>query len=290
MGFLFAFITAVLLSFRSLLEKRTLKNVDEYVMVFGLRCFAGLFLFLVILFFDVETTLKQDNFWFILLAGAVTCSISSILAIKGIKYGDLSLVGPVMTLTPLFILLTSPIMIGQFPSLIGLLGVLLIVFGSYTLNINELKNGFREPVKALFKNRGARYMLGAAVVWSIGSNIDKMGIDASSPYIWAGTLNALSGILFLPLVMLKGQSKKKIGDFRGNILSIFIIGFVASMSSLIQLLAVNLILVVYVISLKRLSSVFQVLIGHFIFKEEYFKERFVGVIIMFLGAILIVFS
>ncbi len=288
-GFILSLSTALLLSLRSTLEKKALKNINEYVMVFGLRIFAGLLILLFIILFKVDTTLS-DNFFWILIVGTITCSASSILAIKGIKYGDLSLVGPVMSLTPLFILITSPIMIGQVPSLIGLIGVLMIVFGSYVLNINKAKNGFHEPIKYLFKNKGTRCMLGAAFVWSIGSNIDKMGIDASNPYIWAGALNAFSGLLFLPFVMVKKSYKMKQKEMKSNILWIFLIGLIASLTSVIQLLAVNLILVVYVISIKRLSSVFQVFIGHFIFKEEHFKERLWGAIIMIAGTVLIVFS
>jgi len=56
------------------------------------------------------------------------------------------------------------------------------------------------------------------------------------------------------------------------------------------MLAINLTLVAYVISIKRLSIIFSVIFGFLLFKEKGFKERLTGAIIMVLGVILITLS
>jgi drug/metabolite transporter (DMT)-like permease len=42
------------------------------------------------------------------------------------------------------------------------------------------------------------------------------------------------------------------------------------------------------ISIKRTSSIFSVLYGHFLFKEKNIRERLIGAIIMLVGAALII--
>ena len=56
------------------------------------------------------------------------------------------------------------------------------------------------------------------------------------------------------------------------------------------MLAISLTLVAYVISIKRVSVVFGVLWGHFIFKEGGIKERLIGTSIMVMGVGLITLS
>ncbi len=288
MGFLLSLIVAFLISVRSVFEKKALAQIDEFVITFGLRFFAGIIIFLVIFSFEIERSV-DENFLVLALMGGALCALATILFLKGIKNGALSLVAPIITFTPLFLLITSPIIINEFPSFLGLLGVLFIVVGAYILNISKLKIGYLEPIISLFKNKGVRYMFLASIVWSVGSNVDKLGVNASSPLIWSGSINLLSAIMISPFVLTRldlfsGEIPKK------HLLLIPLAGVVAALSSVIQLYAIGFILVIYVISIKRLSAVFQVLFGRFIFHEKHFKERFIGVLIMTLGAILIVFS
>jgi len=53
------------------------------------------------------------------------------------------------------------------------------------------------------------------------------------------------------------------------------------------MLALQSAFVAYVIPVKRLSIVFGVIFGHFIFKEKHIKERFIGAAIMLIGIFLI---
>jgi len=56
------------------------------------------------------------------------------------------------------------------------------------------------------------------------------------------------------------------------------------------MLAISLILVVYVISIKRASVIFGVLWGYLIFNEKRIKERFTGALVMVIGVALITMS
>jgi len=54
------------------------------------------------------------------------------------------------------------------------------------------------------------------------------------------------------------------------------------------MLAITLVIVPYMVSIKRTSSIFGVLYGKFMFKEKNIKQRFLGAAIMLIGAALII--
>ena len=63
-----------------------------------------------------------------------------------------------LAFTPLFLLVTSPLTLGEFPSPAGVGGLMCVALGSYVLNLRERRKGFWGPVRALWTNRSARLM------------------------------------------------------------------------------------------------------------------------------------
>lgn len=179
-------------------------------------------------------------------------------------------------------------MVNEFPKPLGLIGVLLIVMGSYTLNIKERHGGYLAPIRALFRETGPRLMLLVAFIWSITSNIDKIGIKNSSPVFWAAAQSAFIAIVLFPIIM--KRSKHHIAQVPKNLKSLASIGLFSALSLVSQMTALSFAFVVYVSSIKRTSSIIGVLAGHFIFKESGVKERLTGAIIMVLGVVLIALS
>src|SRR3990167_6087725 len=194
--FIFSFLTAFFESLKDVFSKKSLKNIDEYVVSWSLRFFA--LPFLVPLLFFIEIPSLGNKFWLALLIGGSLNVITTILYMKAIKHSDLSITVPMVTFTPLFLLLTSPLIVGEFPSFFGLIGVLLIVAGSYTLNIKQRHEGYLAPFKALLKEKGPKLMLLVAFIWSITSIIDKIGVQNSSPIFWVIAINIFITLTLLP--------------------------------------------------------------------------------------------
>ncbi len=109
----------------------------------------------------------NTQFAIALLIGGSINAVTTILYIKAIKVSDLSLTVPLVALTPLFMLLTSPLIVGEYPNFFDYIGILLIVTGSYLLNIKEKSQGYLAPFKALLKEPGPKMMLIVAFLWSI---------------------------------------------------------------------------------------------------------------------------
>jgi uncharacterized membrane protein len=179
-------------------------------------------------------------------------------------------------------------MLGEYPSRVGIFGVLLIVAGAYILNIKQYKVGYLEPFKSIIREKGSRLMLIVAVIYSIGSNIDKIGITNSSPLFWIIATNFASAIVLLPFIFRKksGQRLKN----KKNILMLVLIGLASGISLIAQMYAINIANVAYVIAIKRTSAIMTVIFGFLLFKEKGIKERLFGVVIMVLGVMLISFS
>lgn len=289
MGFILAVFAAFFVSLRSTFEKFALKEMDELTVGLGFRFFSFIFILIFIKFLGVETTYDSSQLIWPLIIGGSLNSISTFCILKALKNGELSLIGPLTALTPLFVLVVAPFIIGQFPTYLGLIGVLFSVIGTIYLNYDS--HDLKKSLQNLFsKNNGSFYALIAVFAWSIGSSVDKIGVTASNPFVWSMLINLFVVIVFMVYLIFKDMSK--INFFKNESLFSFLIlaGLFGGLSSVFQNYAISFILVVYVISIKRLSSVFEVLIGHFILKEKHFKQRLFGSIIIIIGSILIVLS
>lgn len=280
---LLAGLTAIFESLKEVSSKHNLKNIDEYVVSWAIRIFALPFL-LPLLFF-IEIPVLNESFWIALIFGSALNLVATIVYMKAIKSSDLSITIPMVTFTPLFLLLTSPLIIGEFTNIYGIIGIVLIVLGSYMLNIKQRKNGYLAPFRALLSEPGPKLMLIVALIWSITSNIDKIGVGNSSPIFWVIAINVTLATLMFPIMVYKSKNCKKILQKDYKIL--LPVGLFSALSLIFHMTAITLTLVAYVISIKRLNIVLSILFGHFLFKEENVKERLVGAVIMVVGVIII---
>ena len=261
---IFAFLAALFVSLMNVASKKSLKNTDEYIVAWSLRLFALPFLIPLLLIIEIPNLGNQ--FLIALPINGVLSLLAFIFYMKAIKYSDLSIAAPMITFTPLFLLLTSPVIIGEFPSIFGVLGILLIVFGSYILKLDKKKEGYFAPFKALLKEKGPRYMLIAAFIWSITSNFDKIDVLDSSPIFWAISVNLVIATIMLPIVFYKSRSAVK--EIPRKFKSLFPIGFFHATGVVFQMIAISLALVSYVISIKRTSAIMSVIFGCVFLKEK----------------------
>lgn len=276
-------LTALSESFKDVFSKRGIQHTDEYIVAWSLRLFA--FIFLLPAFFFIEIPEIGPNYWTALFFGSTLNVATTLLYMKALKESDLSLSVPFITFTPLFLLLTSPIIVGEFPSFIGILGVVLIVIGSYTMNIRNVDEGWLAPFKSLFREKGPRYMLAVAFIWSITSNVDKVGVQNSSPLFWAITVTAAIAAMLGPIAWYLSDDVRS--RMTKDLPKLAPIGLFSALTLTFQMSALNLTLVAYVISIKRTSAVLAVVWGMLFFGESDIRQRFIGASIMLAGLVLI---
>mgnify|MGYP001773338205 CR=1 FL=1 len=279
-------LAALFESLKDIFSKGNLRDIDEYIVSLSLTFFALPFL-LPFLFF-IKIPHLGDQFWMALFFGGSLNVISIILYMKAIRYSDLSITVPMVAFTPLFLLITSPLIVGEFPRPFGLIGIVLIVAGSYILNIRERHRGYLTPFRALLKERGAKLMMVVAFIWSITSNFDKLGVENSSPVFWIIAIDTFIVIAMIPIVFYK--SRGGLNQNPGDLINLIPIGLFGALTAIFQMKAITLTYVAYVISIKRMSVIISALFGYLIFNEKDIKERLIGALTMIIGVLLITLS
>jgi uncharacterized membrane protein len=279
---LLSLFTAMTSAVVSIFSKISLKDLDEYVASWLFRVITTLLLTPSIIVYGVPSLSAQ--FWYALFVSGSLNTLTTLLYMKSIKHADVSLVSPLLTFTPLFLLITSPLILGEYPTVVGMVGVVMIVVGAYLLNLNEMRHGLLRPLRLLVENRGARYMLLVAFIWSITSNYDKIGALSSSTLFWIFGINSYCSLLLTPFV-LKNTTFKSI-TFQ-KLQPILIAGIMHTLMSVFQIAAITLTFVAYVIAIKRMNAIISVIFATFMLKEKGFKYRIAGSTVMVLGVVLI---
>ena len=285
MWILFALLNPITEGFRSLYIKKSSAEVEPVVIAWVNNLLPAL-VFLPCLFF-IELKFNTD-FWIGLIGGASIYAVTNILYMKALAHGDISIVMPMLSFTPLFLLVTSPLIVGEFPHITGMIGVVLVVIGSYLLNLSESKKHLLEPFRSLIKNKGTRYMLIVALLWSVSSNFDKLAVKNSSVFQYLGFTSPFI-FIFTSLISIPDK-QFKFSQLRTGKSNLFKVTFLTTLANIFHVTAISLAYVAYVIAIKRTTAIISVFIGSKFLNETNITERLLGVIVMLIGVILIVLS
>lgn len=290
--------SAILESIKDLLSKQSVRGNHPLIVSWSFSAFTLIVTGPVVFLFESFDSFGLDRgrpffelishhpnfFLYAFIASALNILVQFIF-MKALKSSDLSLALPLITFSPLFLLLTSPIMLGEYAKPAGYAGVIIIVLGAYLLHMDHRSPGLFAPISALYNETGSRLMLIAAFLWSITANLDKIGIQLGDPLRWILTVQLLSALGILPLFFLFQINPVPI--LKKHWISLLAIGMTGGLSMILQFSALEMTLVAYVISVKRLSVVFGVIGGSLFFKEAAFRARISGALLMAAGVAVI---
>lgn len=263
-------------------SKKLVQSVNEYVVIFTLRL-GSLIIFLPVLLWNIPEHISQ-NFWYILSIVIVLDTAASILVIKALKQTDASLVLPLVGLTPACIVLFSFIINHELPQGLSWLGLACNIVGIYLLQLHYSNRGWLAPFIQLGRNQGTRFALVVVLLWGISSAFDKVAVQASNPFFYTGIVSVGYTLALLPFVLYRNRLKNNYKALR----FLPVIGCVQGTGLLLQMLALPLMLVSYVIAVTRSSAVFGVIFGKLFFHEQHIQQRLVGSLFIILGIILLV--
>lgn len=287
--FIFALLAAVFHTSMSASAKHFMKRINRYYLTGGLFFIAGIFL-TIISYTQGFPTIKT-NFWYFLPLTVFFLFIAAHFYYKALEVGDISLVVPMLSFTPLFMIVTSFLILGESPSPKGMLGIMLIVAGSYIMHFKKNEKLFA-PFKSLYNNKGTRYALIVALIYSVSGNIEKILINNSDIFISGGLEKMLTGVCFFAFIAMANKSKIREHIPTPNkklfLKAILITGLFSGLITLVQFTAMTMTIVPYVIAIKRTTILFSMLAGFLFFKEKNISQRFLGAVIMILGVCLII--
>lgn len=283
--FLLSSGTALCEALKDVTGKQALKSVDEYSVLMGFSLVGALLMGSFMLVTEGIPPLGPDYGWALLVGGSLNI-LAFTLYFRAIKTADLSLTVPLVTLTPLFLLVTSPIIVDEWPTGLDAVGVVFLIVGSYVLNLKPNQGFTLIPLRTIATNAGSRTMVGVAFLWSITSNFDKVGTLHSSSLFWGMSLFATVAMGMVPFVarrIFHQGFPAVISPMRAQAKFIVLAGIFIAIGVSLQFAALTMAPVAQVVAVKRLSTLISVGFGYFLFGETGLRERLLGATIMVSG-------
>lgn len=228
------------------------------------------------------------SFWIAMAVNVPLLIIANFMIIRAVQLSPLSVTIPYLALTPVFTLFTSWIILGEFPSLAGAIGILLIPIGAMVLQ--KTNNGLEEKLswRSFTKERGTWYTIIVAFIWSITGNFDKVGITASSITAYLTIIGGTVATTFFIYLLLK-QRHTFFQETRKHFPLIITVALSLGTAVALQMMAIQKIIVPYAISIKRAGLILgSITLGSLFFGEKNFRKKMIGGIIMSLGVLLII--
>ena len=232
------------------------------------------------------------HYWELLATYAVLISLDTYLYFKALSIADVSYVTPLLTLTALGNIAGAYLILGQEPTVFGLLGAGLIVVGAVlTYSAKQINSVNRHADKLALI-----LMLILIVVRGLDSNIEVFMLRDSNPT----SFNFYSSILSAPLIILaswliivSNKNKKYTGywkkvkqDMSKHSLLLLFIGVTYTVN---MLATYNAKLVGpdagYVGAIKSASVLPMMLIGLLFFKEKIIGKQWVGLGFIAIGLV-----
>jgi len=225
------------------------------------------------------------TFLIYLLLDGLGVGIALSLYFRALQISPISLCLPFLAFTPIFLIPTGYLLLGELPPWAKLMGVVLVVAGSLLMHRELFAVSIFEPVKAIIREKGSRYMLITAFIFSITNPLDKMLVTMSDP------LTQSVGYSVVVLVFFAGFSlarRSKVGMvIKSQPGWLILAGVLDAMALLLQFTSHNYIDVVITISVKRAGIVLSVLMGWLIFKERNITNKMIASSVMLAGVLII---
>lgn len=216
-----------------------------------------------------------SGFWFNAIVAGILDALGNLAMVAALRSTHLSIFGPLNGFRPMLALLFGWIFLGEQPSLLGAIGVLITVVGVVFLLRDEERDGRATWRMLALRAAGLALSTFAAVFL-------KQATLASSP---AHTLGVwiLCGLPVFWLSSLRHQSVSAQAP------SPFLLAHAAAFFAMqwLTLLVFRSTLLAYSFAFFQLGMVLQVLLGHWLFTEPHFARRLFCCAIISLGALLI---
>jgi drug/metabolite transporter (DMT)-like permease len=222
--------------------------------------------------------------WPAVVGSAVLVTGMNALLARASARGDISVVGPVFALSPVFTVVPDAALSGTLPSPLGWLGLALSVTGTVSLS------GGAGGLRALFARRDALDALGAAILLGFVAAVDRWGALAMGPPSYLvcshGATALLTGALALALTPggLRASTRPR------NRLTLVSHGLLGVTGTAMQTTALMEAPAAYVNAIRRTSAVIAVVLGATLFREPDLNRRLAAALLAAAGATCLLFA
>lgn len=239
------------------------------------------------------------EFWLYSISHSLILIVALTLHMRAITLGHLSQVQPMLAMTGVFLILTNPLMTNDQVTILGWVGVFVVALGIWATqhpgkdSTRGWISGFFAPCREMVRTPGVGSMLGAAALYSITANLDRLALNASSASWYATmdlvTVGAVLGVYLLIQYLRKGVSvPSEYGHGMRSPRSLLLGGCINATTFLLHMWALTFTAVPYLISVRRSSIIFASLWGYLVRRERPpHWYRIVGMILVVMGIAII---
>jgi drug/metabolite transporter (DMT)-like permease len=206
-----------------------------------------------------------------------------------LRSSDLSVLGPINAYKAVIALLLSVVLVGEVPNLSGVIGVALIVAGSYFVVDRVPGEARRSAYRKFIGEPGVRLRFLALICSATESVFLKRALLVGDPItaflVWVLLCFTLAAV---GTMLLRIDLRVEVARLRSEWRTLPWLAATTGLMQLTTLLTFQKLQVGYSLALFQLSTLVTVYLGHRYFQEQHIRRRLLGSLIMVTGAILIV--
>ncbi len=286
--FWLALISAIFSAAAAIFQKKILFKAEALefsliLSILNILFLAPLFFFLNYekIYFDkliilyIKTILEAFAFWNVMLA---------------IKNFEISKALPLLALTPGLVAISAFIFIGDSLTQTELIGILLLILGTYTLEAKSKQN-LLEPFKTFISSKKYNYIITALILFTITAVLDRLLLNKyklePEPFIVFQNLFLAINFILIFLISKKPLKSLSLLANKDSLKLIILISILTIIYRYTQIEAVKIAPVALVLAVKRISIFFAAIVGGRIFKESNLWIRAAAALIIIAGTLLI---
>lgn len=228
------------------------------------------------------------GYWLPAIASIGLNALANLSYQQAVRLSPLSLTIPFLALSPVFTTLLAIPILGERPGPVRWIGILLVVVGVFWLT---WESGHTFSIGAVWRSLrrepGSLLMTGTAFFWSLTMPLDKLALERSSIPFHGLFLNLGLAVMMLVWVL----RQRRTGELRQGLKWWRLVGtavLIAGVALAFQFLAMGLIWVGFVETVKRaLGSLLAVLFGFWFFREHLNWHKVAAVVVLGGGVALV---
>ncbi|MCP3867447.1 MAG: EamA family transporter [Gammaproteobacteria bacterium] len=231
-------------------------------------------------------------FWGWIVATVPLEIVAMLLYMSAIRDHSLAYTVPYLAFTPVFVVLTGYVLLGETLSPGGFVGILLVVTGAWLLNLKGVHlrswRSWLAPFCSIFHNRGSLAMLGAALLYGITSVGTKGAMQYMQPELFGPFYSLLVGLMLVPLLGL--ATPRAIGRVWRKPWAVLGTALLMGLMMVTHFIAITQVEVAYMVAVKRSSLLFGILYGALLFHETGLGRHLAAGSIIISGVLIIAWA
>lgn len=244
---------------------------------------SGLLLLPLVLTFDLPPLPLPFWGWMALLMPLEL--LAMLMYMKAIRDYPLALTVPYLAFTPVLVVVSGWLVLGERVSGQGLFGIALVVLGSWLLNFEHKDRlslrTLLAPLRAILVNPGSRLMLATATIYSVTSVGGKAAMEWMPPEQFGAFYFVMLGLVALVVFGISHPASLRVR--RHGVVPLLVIAGLMAVMVVTHFMALAQVEAAYMIAVKRTSLLFGMLYGALLFGERHLGRHLLAGSLMIAG-------